>query len=308
MTVRLNPTYFSSLLSAVFSDQPYPAISGYQSVIYAMLCGGVQPESPSVTAGITVFQSVVISSGKWLPPGDGVSMLSSPIVFTPTASGSITFLRLTYAVASNSGIVDIPIGLAGSGASAVVSSLVASSGVPVSVTDVRVKFNTAGSFSVGAVLANEFLSSLLMADRGNSMRSTQAASRFDSVSNGYTRAVTVNVYDGTIPSHADNPATGIKLWTKSITSNNLFTVNGVGMSLFEALTANAIASGAPTYLRVVKAAYTGLNYQTGVADSWPATVFQLPIGPPTNGCIMTPGVLVSGQSATITNMTVTLQP
>lgn len=306
MTVRLTPLYFERILNAVFSDSAYVS-SNWATVYAAFLCGGTMPANPLVTTGFTTLSGGVIVDGGWLPPSDGVCTLSNPVAITPNANGTITFIRLCMA-GSTTGVIDISVGLVGSGASCIVSSLTAVSGTPVAISDLRVKLNTTGDFSVGATIANDFLLSLLNTNRDSRYIAANAASRLEAPGGAYTKAVTVNVYDGPIPAKADDAATGTRLWTKAITGNNLFNVSGLGMSLAEALTANALASGTPTYARVVKAAYSGVNTIDGLTYSWPATVFQLPIGPPTNGCIMTPGVLVSGQSATITNMTVTLQP
>lgn len=306
MSVSLNAAYIEGKLASLFSDSQ---LNSGDYIHQFKLCGGVMPANPTVLTGFTSYASLqpTDATSIWLPPSDGVVSLSAPLTFTPSAAGAITFLRMN--VANGYGVFDIPLGLSGTNASGVVSSLTASVGVPVSVTDLRIKLNTAGNLSVGSALANLFLSSIVNSDyMGNPFFIASAASKWNPIANDFSKTVTVNVYDGSIPAKADDAATGTKLWTKSISSNNLFSVTGLGVSLAEGLTANALASGTPTYIRVVKAAYSGTLPQTGVPHSWPATVFQLPIGPPTNGCIMTPGVLVSGQSATITNMTVTLQP
>jgi hypothetical protein len=123
-----------------------------------------------------------------------------------------------------------------------------------------------------------------------------AFSKISIVSGVYDRAVTVEAWDGAIPSNSSATPTGVKLWSKAITSNDLFAVSGLSASIISNQTANAIASGTPTFIRVTKAAY----------DVIPATSLQAPVSAQ-NGALFANTTMVSGQSNTLTNLTLSFQ-
>lgn len=298
MTVRLNPaTALTLLINSAFRESS----SAGTVVTHIGAFSGTMPANPTVTAGVTMLHSATVStSGKFQVPSDGVSLLASSISFTPNSSGTLSFVRLYN---STTPIADISCGLSGSGDSAIASTLTIVSGTPFSIIDLRTRLATVGNASVSPSVANFFLSYFLGSSTPSYGGILAAFSKYDPATAGYTRTVTVDIYDGSIPSRADQTATGTKLWTKSMSNNNLFAATStLGLALDSAQTANAIATGVPTYCRVTKAGYTsgGLTF--------PACVIQVPVSNASSGCIVSDGTFTSGSSYTITNLTLTLDP
>lgn len=299
MSVNLNPAAnLVNLINTTFS-QHGGAVSNVVTHVGAF--SGTIPSNPTVTTGVTMLHaSTVSTSGKFQAPSDGVSLLASSISITPNSSGTLSFIRL---YSSSTPVADISCGLVGSGDSAIVSTLNIVSGVPFSITDLRTRLATIGFVSVNPSVANFFLSYFTGSSTPSYGGNLAAFSRFDPGTSLYNRTVTLDIYDGSIPTRADQTATGTKLWTKNLSNNNLFsTTPTLGLALDVAQTANAIATGVPTYCRVTKLGYTsgGITY--------PTCILQVPVSNASSGCIVSDGTFTSGQSYTITNMTLTLNP
>lgn len=299
MTVRLNPA--TNLVNLINKTFAFYSTSTSTVVTHIGAFKGDMPSNPTVTAGVTMLHSATVStSGKFQVPSDGVSLLASAISFTPNSSGTLSFVRL---YSGTTPIADISCGLVSSGASAIASTLDVLSGTPFSITDLRSRLATSGNISVNPSVANHFLSFLLGATSPSYGSILAAFSRYDQALGTFTRTITLDIYDGAIPNRADQTATGTKLWTKSLTNNNLFSnTTTLGLSLDLAQTANAIATGTPTYCRVTK-----LGYTTG-GISYPTCVLQVPVSNASSGCVVSDSTFTSGSSYTITNLTLTLDP
>lgn len=297
MTVRLNPAAnLVNLINATFRQYG----GGLGSVVtHIGAFKGDMPADPTVTAGVTMLHSTTVSTtGKFQAPSDGASLLASAISFTPNSSGTLSFVRLYNSTVP---VADISCGLIASGDSAIASTLTVVSGTPFSITDLRTRLATSGNTSVSPGVANHFLSVLLGASFPSYGTILAAFSRYDPGLTNYTRSITIDIYDGGIPSRADQTATGTKLWTKSLTNDNLFaSTSSLGLSLDLAQTANAIATGIPTYCRVSKAGFTSAGY------SYPACVLQVPVSNASSGCVVSDSSFTSGSSYTITTLTLTL--
>ncbi len=299
MSVNLNPAAnLVNLINATF-NQYGGSVTTVVTHIGAF--SGAMPSNPTVTAGVTMLHSSTVSlTGKFQAPSDGVSLLVSPISFTPNSSGTLSFVRLYNNLVP---VADVSCGLVGSGDSAIASTLTIVSGTPFAITDLRVRLSTVGNVSVSPSVANHFLSYLLGTSSPSYGAYLSAFNRFDATAGTYTRTVTIDLYDGAIPSRADQTATGTKLWTKTLSNNGLFsTTSTLGLALDVAQTANAIANGVPTYCRVTKLGFTS----SGVV--YPTCVLQVPVSNASSGCIVSDGTFTSGQSYTITNLTLTLNP
>lgn len=117
--------------------------------------------------------------------------------------------------------------------------------------------------------------------------------------------ITISAYDGTIPDSANYEATGNLLWTSSYsatTGNSIYSISGNSFSLERTFTANAIMTGTPTYIRVVKSAYTHATDST----NYPRAVIQIPVGNAVNKANFTKLNFVSGESISLESFTITL--
>lgn len=297
MTVRLNTA--ANLLNLINATFRHYGGGASTVVTHIGAFKGDMPANPTVTTGVTMLHSATVpTTGKFQAPSDGVSILSSAISFTPNSSGTLSFVRLYNSAVP---VADISCGLVGSGDSAIASTLTVISGTPFSITDLRSRLATSGNTSVSPSVANHFLSILFGASFPSYDVILAAFSRYDPALTNYTRPVTLDIYTGGIPSRADQTATGTKLWTKSLANDNLFSLTStLGLSLDISQTANALATGTPTYCRVTKAGFTS----GGII--FPACTLQVPVSNTSSGCVVSDSNFISGNSYTITNLTLTL--
>lgn len=299
MTVNVNAvTDLVTLINATFRES---GLTPANTITHIGAFKGTMPADPSVTTGVTMLHASTVSvAGKFQVPSDGVSLLASSISFTPNSSGTLSFVRLYR---NTTPVADISCGLSGSAESAIASTLTIVSGTPFSIIDLRSRIACTGNVSVSPSVANHFLGYFLGSSTPSYGGVLSAFSKYNPATTLYDRTVTIDIYDGAIPSRADQTATGTKLWTKSLSNNNLFaTTSTLGLTLDSAQTANAIASGVPTYCRVTKAGYTSSGF------TFPTTVLQVPVSNASSGCVVSSGTFTSGQSYTITNLTLTLEP
>jgi hypothetical protein len=303
MSITLNSSSLFNALEYTFSNYSV-AVGSSPRIYYAALMGGAMPVDPTVTYGVTqLTQRISFDASRWLPASGGVSVLANPVAFVIATSGTVNFIRLYAYDIVTSGVIDISLGLVTSGSSGIVDTLSAVQGNNVILTDLRASVNVIGDISVGIVIANAFLSSLGISQVDYTLLGAATTSKYYySGTTYYGATVNVYLYDGAIPASADYAPTGTLLWQKTLPdTTHLFSHSGLGMSLYTTLTANAVDSGTPTYVRIVKLTHTSL----GVL--YPETVFQVPVGPPINGCTTLPTTFVSGQPATIQTMTIKLQ-
>jgi hypothetical protein len=267
---------------------------------FAQLFAGARPGDPTITSGITALSANrSLPPGTWLASSNGVSALANSIGFTATASGTVSFIRFYFYGNQAVAILDVDVGLVSSGAKAIVSTLTAVSGQTVNLTDMRFRVAAFGDTCVSPSVANEIVNIWSHNEAvtvSNSYSNLAAFSKRNVVSGVYDRPVTVEAWDGIIPANSSATPTGVKLWSKAITSNDLFAVSGLSASIISNQTANAIASGTPTFIRVTKAAY----------DVIPATSLQAPVSAQ-NGALFANTTMVSGQSNTLTNLTLSFQ-
>lgn len=296
MGATFNPTLAGGAVANALS---YAGLNNY-TIGFARLFAGQRPADPTITSGITALSDVKsLPIGTWLVASNGVAALASAVGFAATATGTPSFIRFYYAGNAVAPILDVEVGLVSSGEKAIVSTLSAVSGQTVNLTDVRFRVATSGDTCVSPSVANEIVNTW-----ANNINATvhvgygylAGFSKFNIVTASYDRAVTVEAWDGPIPSTSSATPTGTKLWTKSISGNELFAVSGLSAALMQNQTANAIASGTPTFVRATKAAYSSI----------PATSMQAPVSP-LNGVQFANETMVSGVSNTLTNFTVTFQ-
>ena len=319
MPVTINPAAIEPALKHTFCapSTAYTTALALCGISWCRVFSGTQPANPTVTTGITQVHSGNISlpTGTFLAPSGGVTRLASAITFTANVSGVTAVFARFYAgtVGSGQPVMDVPLSMIAGIGAAVMSNTAMTSGATFTVNDLRFGLNTVGALSVNHAIAHYLLGMLTnKTPIGVSSAYTPAlvlaaASKYrivNEVGEELTATVPIRAYDGAAPASANDAATGTMIWTKNLASNDMFVVAGNGMALTGTMSAAASASGAPTYVRIVKPAYT----ETTWGSSAPECVIQAPVGPPTNGCAFSPATMTSGASANMTQFTVILEP
>ena len=316
MTVTLNAAALAPFLAATFCarDDGYPGgITGVQ------LFGGTQPPHPTLSAGAVSLSAMQYTPtlGHWNPPAAGVVTLASPAVITPNATGTATFLRVH---AGGHPLMDIPVSATAGDGFAQLSTLNAVSGAALQLLDLRFKLNTVGGMSVSPIVANYFLGALIGAPNpymhevsGNEVPYLGALSagwrETSTLETLNDHPTVLRAYAGDVPAAATDPiGSATLLWTHTgIPARDLVDPVGSGLALAATVTANASASGTPTFLRVTRPPndYTSMGgYLDGVVT--PETVVQIPVGGAASGCSFSPTSFTAGQPATLVQLTVSL--
>lgn len=276
------PTTFHTtyLLDAVVNALHHTtAISG-QLTYYAELWSGAQPSDPGATpAGVLLHTAnTFLLNAKFSAASAGVAQLASPVSINATSTETVGFLRLKSS-SSAYPTIDTTVGLAGSGAGCILSSLSASSGSPLTITnlDIRMPYDAGGTLKLNSDLVNKLVSMLI--------NSGEAAAQMGV--NG-----SILVYSGAAPANADAIASGTLLATiptGAATPWNTAAVGGAA-SLVSNISAAASATGTAGYVRWVKGAY----------------VVQGSVGISGADFILDSVDLVSGVLATLTEATISL--
>lgn len=258
---------------------------------------GVRPANPSIN-GSTLGSRVPLPSNTWTAASNGVAVLNMPIGVSTTSSGTATFLRFSSGSSAGMESLDVDIGLSGSSEKAIVNTVTIPTGTTntLQVLDMRLRIATEGAVCVSPSVANHIINLLTNNLAANPVPSLGAFSRYSTIQSAYTGTVTVEAWDGAIPTNSTANPTGNKLWTTNITGNELFGISGASAALVVPLTAAAIASGTPTFIRARKDA-SGL---------FPATSLQAPVSP-LYGVQFSNNEMVLGQTNTLTNLTITFQ-
>lgn len=312
MPVTLNGATLAYALAPTFCYSDFFAQS---PISHVRLYGGTQPANPTITSGTTQLSgNAALTAANWNAPAAGVVTLSGAVEITPNATGTVTFIRLMYGTNS---LMDIPVATTAGSGNARLSTLSAVSGTPLQLLDLRIKLNTVGAMSVSPPVANYFLMSLC--GMANPFTGTGADINFLGAASSYrmaddnstgtllTLATTVSAYSGTVPASATAPLSGnTLLWQKSLSgAGDMFEIAGTGLTLTEGLSANAAASGTPTFIRIVRPeiAYTDSYFDTVTT---PQCTIQIPVGDASSGCSFSPTTLTSGASASLVQCTINL--
>lgn len=318
MTVTLNAAALAPFLAATFCarDDGWPGglTTGIQ------LFGGTQPPHPTLTAGAVTLsgQQYTLDLENWNPPAAGVVTLASPAVITPNTTGTATFLRVL--IGGGQPLMDIPVSATAGDGFAQLSTLNAVSGAALQLLDLRFKLNTMGGMSVSPIVANYFLGALIGAPNpymhevsghevpylGALSAGRRETSTLETLNDHPT---VLRAYAGDVPAAATDPiGSATLLWTHTgIPARDLVDPVGSGLALAATVTANASASGTPTFLRVTRPPidYFGAGgYLDGVVT--PETVVQIPVGGAASGCSFSPTSFTAGQPATLVQLTVSL--
>jgi len=237
----LNGTILSNLVNAITGRVVPTGVlmqgmgaSGYSGFWY-LYAGAQQSLAASIASNV---MSYTVSPGTSVlsAPAGGVAQLTGPIALTYAATGTIAFMRLQGATSGQE--ADVSVGLAGSGAECIVTSLTAALGVDV--TNFSWKFSkTYGTATFNDSVVNSMLSCLTAAGGFN------AGPNFGA-SGGY-----IGIYSGTAPANADATNTGTLLISFPLSTTSYAIASGGGADLAVALSATAVASGTASYARIV---------------------------------------------------------
>lgn len=246
--------------------------TGFGILIYTGAQLGIDtiPAAYDNTAGVTGLN--------WLAAAGGVAVLANPINQTGSSgapAGTLTFAK--YWIGASNGTFDVAVGLAGSGAECILSSVTANSGTSgVNVTNLSLKLQPAGDLKMNDLLLNALLDAYLRTGAAPSMGTSG----------------TVKVYSGAAPASAGDAATGTELISFTTSATAWTTASGASATLVGSLNANAIAGSATPvgYARWVKGSYT-IQGSVGTAG----TTF-----------LMDSAVITSGNSYNLTGATITI--
>lgn len=292
MAINLSGTFWNyPILGAIDQNSSYNMTGfrlykGTLPVSLASVLNDSDCLSSGSLGGTVGTQNLPYSSNNmWSSPSSGVIILSAaqPIYIRGSGlpaspiPGFIRFFRNTEAC------LDIEVSNIRESKKASISSVAAVTASQVlALMDIRFKINVSGPLSFNNAFAGAILKGLTVypGQIGNTnVGSYGLFAGFPYCQNDAGAptavAITAEAYDGPVPASCNDEATGTKLWSKSYSSTtgaNIWSANGNSLELVYTFTANAIASGTPTYVRITKSEYT-----TGSAR-YPRMVVQAPIG------------------------------
>jgi hypothetical protein len=180
--------------------------------------------------------------------------------------------------------------------------------------DMRIAIKTQGDFSFNNALAGAILRNIIGSvdwytgyAGGLGFGHGYSLNQSGAISSSSTGLV-FEIYDSLIiPASANNEATGTLLWKKTYVDpsqgqNSLFYVVGNSVTLSASMSANAIASGTPKYLRI---------YKEGIETTdtrYPKLVIQVPVNTGGNGfATVDRNTVTAGQSMSLNEITMLFQ-
>lgn len=268
--------------STYFRDPIVNAITGSSSSSINQLCysvdfySGSQPASPDITPSGTQLASGISLSGKYSAPSAGVCTLSASVAGTASASGTIGFARIFDS--SGNPVIDTTVGLTGSGAGCIVSSLSVTSGGTITILnlDIKMPYDSGGSLKLNSDVVNR-LAAMVAGIDGTAMEM------------GVNGAI--KIYSGSAPANADMAPTGTLLATILTGSTSPWSSSTGGTAtLLSNLSTNAAATGTAGYVRWEKGLF----------------VIQGSVGTSNADFILNSLSLTAGNPVTLTEASVTL--
>jgi hypothetical protein len=265
----LNPIVDCIVGSTAISSVPCYTVDFYS---------GSQPANPSTTpSGSQLTSSAsLLLNGNYSAAASGVCKLSTSVSANAASTGTIGFARIS--TDGNIASIDTTVGVAGSGAGCILSSLSATKDSPITVTnlDVKMPYTNGGTLQLNSDVVNHLVSMVAGID-GTAMQMGINGS--------------ILVYSGSAPANADMSATGTLLATIPTGSNSPWgAASGGASSLTTNISSNASASGTAGYIRWVKGNYT----------------IQGSVGTSNADFILDNLTITSGHAVTLTEATITL--
>lgn len=271
----INPSAVLGLLQATFTDYHSATVS---VIAQLRLCKGTIPVSPATAvaaADIIDSAAVAISHSLFSAPSNGVVQMLNPL--TVPIKASVTnavpsFIRLQTSGAV--GILDIPVSSSPGPDNAVISSMSISTGQSVQITSLGLTLSGLNDLVISPAYFNGLLRLLLGSPtaEGNANRLMGTWAKVINSSAAEANAVlAIEAYDGAVPTTHDETPVGTLLWKRTIPTTEVAVLSVVGSSIFSNRThqASALATGTPTFIRVVK------NAITSGTNSYPRLCIQL---------------------------------
>lgn len=248
MTATYHATNFRNKVVNTFTGNTTTNTGTFENQVE--IWSGARPAEPSVTPAGVLLATVTVANGSWSAPSAGISVLANPLSATGSQTGTAAFARIKDT--SGLPVVDLSVGLTGSGADCILDSLSITTGGAFMITNLSMKCPEV----LGTLRLNMDLRNKLVDQWVNVAGAAQMG-----VSG------TISTYTGAPPATADAAATGTKLVDipTGATSPWSAAVGGTGV-LPTNLTANAVASGTMGYARWVKGLFTAQG-SVGVAGS-----------------------------------------
>lgn len=251
----------------------------YQSAYYAEPYSGAQPSGPSATPAGELLVAVNTLIVGFNAPSGGVSQLAAPAASNATATSTVGFVRIKNAQPLPT--IDVSVGLAGSGAGCILSSLSTSIGNPITITnlDVKMPYDAGGTLKLNSAVVDQLVKMVTGSPAGTALQMGINGS--------------IQVYSGAAPADANMAATGVLLATiptGATTPWATTTVNGGACALATSISAAASTTGTAGYVRWTKGLYT----------------IQGSVGTVGADFVLDSVSLVSGVSVTLTEATITL--
>jgi len=326
MPINTNPDAIRAVIIPIFS--PYVGQLLSQS-IYMNKFQVVHGDIPdNIFSNITATNLLNASSthftftnGAWSTPINGVVSMTTPSGGAIKSSGlpvspAVSFIRLFNS--PNLPFFDIPVSLTDTPDTVKVNK---TSGLVVNdlvyVTGFKMKLPTTGDFSFNNNLASIFLRAINGTTELVATSSIGVGGYFcfgagvvtNSSGSASPASTIIDIYDNpTIPNSANDDPTGTLLWRYTVSNLNLvsgksiFLVVGNTVNLEVPLTANAIASGTPKYIRIYREAITVSN------SFYPKIVLQMPVGEGTGYANLDRTSITSGQPVSLLNTPFAIKP
>lgn len=331
MAARISGIFFQNALrSVLYRDHTNNPLSGfrlYRGTLPSALTDTLSDTnclSTTGAGGISAGETTMPSTICWAIPSGGVTMLSSQVAVPIRASGLPAspvpgFLRFRMGTET---VMDIEVsGNKGNQVAQVSTVAPVTAGQVMSIMDMRFKIATSGAVSFNNATASAILKQMTAQTSYIAIPAAGgygyytglpyvAAFNPTTAVTTYTAApITASAYDGPIPASANLQATGTKLWEKSYSSTsemaqNIWNVAGSGMELTHTFTANALADGTPTYIRILKNEVITTGTSTVAASNYPRFELQVPVGAGSGFANFTVNSFVAGQPATLNPFTI----
>lgn len=323
MTARISGLLLNGPLQSVIggtANQPFTDFRLYKGSLPTSLLDNLSDANilSSASLGAAGGSVVIPYTSCWAAPSSGVTMLTSNLAIFIRGTGLPAspipgFLRFYSA---GTPVMDIEVSTTKGPQVAQLSSVsTVTAGQVLSLMDLKFRIATSGPVS----LNNSFASAILRQMTSQTQYIAVPALASPGYMAGFPWVYSINAssgetlvvsapiiataYDGPIPTSANAEATGTKLWEKSYSSangSNIWEVSGSTMGLVYTFSANASASGTPTYIRITKPEVSITGTYPG---HYPRFVVQVPVGVGSGTANFTQTDFVSGQSVSLNPFT-----
>ena len=289
----------SPILNAVFGISYGTAV---MTAANFMLCKGIMPASPEgqplIPAGDKLSGYIAMGPIAFITPTGKTTSLASSIAIPIAASVTSqtpTFIRIFGNATETYPVMDIPVSLTQEAGKAQISSMSVSTGDAVQLLKLNLSLANGSDMLLSDAIYNVTLSSITQKTSVhgyiNSLRFGKADVYNNSTGALVSHPLTIEAYSDIALNNIDDVPTEL-IWSKTITAAEgvYLTVSGNNVFSNKTITANAVANGQATYIRLIKEAVTA-----GTAN-YPKMVLQLKVGV---NCFFSNPNMTLGQPSTL---------